>query len=123
MKVVGVFLHHFHRLEVFKPGLFANLVFPVVGVASQVSDVGDVSYVADLEAQMLQIPVDNVERQKGAHVAQVHVAVDGRTAHVHAHEGWVEWLKAFFLPGQAVGDVQGVHVVGFGFKCKEKTKL
>ena len=109
VEVVGVLLHHLHRLEVFEAGLLANLVFPVVRVACQVADVGDVAHVANLEAEVLQVAVHDVKRQEGPNVSEVNVAVHRRPAHIHAHERGIEWLKFFFLPGQAVADVQGVH--------------
>ena len=63
VEVVGVALHHFHWLEVFKTCLLANLVLAVVRVASQVADVGDIAHVAHLEPEVLQVAVYDVEGQ------------------------------------------------------------
>ena len=106
VEVVRVPLDHLHGLEVLEPGLLANLVFPVVGVARQVTDIGDVPDVAHLVSEVDEIPEDHVEGQEGPHIAEVNIAVHGRTTDVHAHVGRVEGNEAFLFPAQRIADVE-----------------
>jgi hypothetical protein len=56
-------------------------------------------------------------------MAEVGIAIDSRSADVHADEGRVERMKLFLLPRQRVIDMQfaGGHL-RISVKCKETKK-
>ena len=127
VEVIGVALDDLHRFDVFEARLLPDFVFAVIGVAREVTDIRDVPHVAHLVAEVKEIAEDHIEGQEGPDVAQVDVAVHRGAAHVHAHVGGVEGLKAFLLPAEGIADVQlgserregvggmgGVHVWAFG---------
>ena len=101
-----VVLHHFHRLELFETGFLGDLVLAVVGVVLEVAYVSDVADVAHLVAQVHQIAVEHVERDGRAGVAEMAVAVDGGSAHIHPHESLVERLEGFLGARHRVIDTQ-----------------
>ena len=107
MEIIGVLLYDFHRFKVFEPRFLTNLIFSVIRVPGQVTNVGDVSHIAYLVAQEDEVPVDNVKREKRADVAQVYIAVHRWTTHVHAHIRGTQWSEEFLLSGQAILDIEG----------------
>ena len=70
------------------------------------TDIGDVPDVAHLVSEVDEIPEDHVEGQEGPHIAEVNIAVHGRTTDVHAHVGRVEGNEAFLFPAQRIADVE-----------------
>ena len=99
---VGVVLRHLHGFQLFQTGFLCNLVLAFVGVVLQVSHVGYVAHVAHLVAKVLQVAEYHVEGDGWACMAQVGVAVDGRTADIHAHMSFIDWTEEFFLPTQSI---------------------
>ena len=63
-----------------------------------VSDVGDVHDPSDVLALEPQAPADEVAQHERAHVADVDVAVDGRTARVHLHGPLIDGFDLLHLP-------------------------
>ncbi len=81
---LGVVVGHLHRFELFEPRFLGDLVFAFVGVVFQMSDVRNVAYVAHLVARSLEVAEKQVESHRRPGVAQVGIAVDRRTADIHA---------------------------------------
>ena len=73
--------------------------FPVTLV---VSYIGYVAYISHLIAQVFQVPKDQVKREKSTAVPKMHIAVDGRSANVHANGALVYGNELFFVLGQRV---------------------
>src|SRR5690606_19357378 len=94
VKSQRVFLHDFHRLKLFQFGLFCKLVVPLIVVAFQMPSISDITHIANLVSKMKQVAKYQVERHKRTAVAQVHVAINRGTTHVHTHKGGVQWLKS-----------------------------
>ena len=120
VEIVGVLLDDFHGLEVFESRLLANLILPVVRVPRQVSNICDVANVTHLVPQKGEVAVYDVKCQKRAHIAEVHIAVYGGAAHVHAHVGCVERREQFLFSGEAILDVQRGefgHLLRLCFRC------
>ena len=108
----GVVLCHFHRLELLKPCFLGNFVLAFVGIVFQVPHIGDVAHIAHFVTQVLKVAEEHIEGDGRAGVAQVGVAIDGGSAHVHAHVRLVERHKLFFAPCEGVIDVKRmVHCV------------
>ncbi len=97
MVAVGVVLGHLHRLQLLQTGLLGNLVLTLIGVVLQMSHVGDVAHIAHLVADMCQVTEKHVEGNGRAGMAQMAVAVNGRTAHIHAHMVGRDGSKKLFL--------------------------
>ncbi len=102
VEVVGVALHDFHRFQLLQLRHAANFVLALVAVAHQVAHVGDVADVAHLEANMRQVPKQQVERHERADVAEVGVVIDRRPADVHTHVRRGEWFENILLAGEGV---------------------
>ena len=96
VEAVGIVLRHFHRFKLFESCFFCNLVLAFVGIVLEVSDVGDVSDVAHLVAEVFEIAEDEVKGDGGAGVSQMRVAIDGRSADIHADVSLGERLEKFF---------------------------
>ena len=82
---VDVVLCHLHRFELFQTGFLGYLVFAVVGIMFQMPHIGDIAHVAYFVADMREIAEKQVESYGRTCVSQVRVAIDGRSADVHAH--------------------------------------
>src|SRR5690606_22439958 len=107
VKTVHVLLYHLHGFQLFESGLFGDLVLAVaVSVALQVAHIGDIADISYAQAEVEQIAVYQVKAHEGAAVAEVHRAVHGRSADVHAHGAFFDWFENFFLPAQAVENCQ-----------------
>ena len=104
MVAVGVILRNLHRLELFQAGLLLYLVLALVGVVLKVAHVGDVAHVPYLISKVLQVTEKHVKRYRGAGVAQVRVAVNGRAAHVHSNVWSVQRLEAFLPSRKCIVD-------------------
>jgi len=102
MVAVGVILRNLHRFELLQTSLLLDLVVAFVGVVLQVTHVGDVAHVAHLIAEVLEVAEENVERDSRARMAQVWVAIDGRSADVHAHVRGVQRLEHFLATRQRI---------------------
>ena len=57
MVAVGIELHDLHRLELLEPCFLGYLIFALIGIMLQVPHIGDVTHIAHLIAQMLQVAV------------------------------------------------------------------
>ena len=90
---LGVVVRNLHRLELLEACLLSNLIFALVGILLEVAHIGDVTHIAHLVAQRLEIAEHKVEGYGGAGMTQVWVAIDGRTADIHAYMLGVDRLK------------------------------
>ena len=75
-------------------------------LVAQVSDVGDVLDLEDVDAVIKQRPPDQVGKEIAAQVADVGVAVDGRAAGVHPHPAGLERLDGFDPSSEGVAEAQ-----------------
>ena len=103
---VEVVLHDFHRLELFEPGFLRDLVLAFVGVVLEMSDVGDVAHVAHLVSEPGEVSEQDVERDGGAGMAEVGVAVDGGPADVHADVARLDGREELFGAAQRVVELK-----------------
>ena len=113
VEAVGVVLCHLHRLELFEARLLGNLVLTLIGIVLQVAHVGDVAHVAHLVAQVFQVAKHEVEGDGRTGVAQMSVAVDGRSANIHAHMSGVDRFEYLLRAGQRIVKIKGMFHIGF----------
>ena len=106
---VEIELHNLHRLKLFETRFLGYLVLPLVGVVLEMSDVGYVTDIAHLIAQMGQVAEEDVEGYGRTRVAQMRIAIDGRATHIHPHSSGIERLERFFEALEGVIDRQS-HV-------------
>ena len=78
----------------------------VESLVAQVSDVGDVLDLEDVDAVVEESPPDQVGKEIAAQVADVGVAVDGRSAGVHPHPAGLERLDGFDPSSKGVAEAQ-----------------
>jgi hypothetical protein len=76
-----------------------------------VSDIGDVSYVANLEAEKSQVAGNDVKSEERPDVTQMHIIIDRRAANVHSHETGIYRLECFFFAGKGVCKMQGEGLI------------
>ena len=94
-----------HRLALL-PGALEHLVFALVGVPGEVTDIGDVHHVTDLEAEILEGLSKDVLDDIGAEVAHVGVVVHGEAAAVHSHPPRLDGGECLQLPAHGVPEFQ-----------------
>ena len=80
------------------------------------SGVGDVSDIADLVTDMLQVTVNDIEGDEGTGMSQMAFPAHGGAAHIHAHMAFGERLEQFFLPGIGIIEFEGGHRNVYGAK-------
>ena len=102
MEAVGVLLHDLHRLQLLQPCALGDLVLTGIDIIHQVAHIGDVAHVAHFVAQVCEPAVEHIESCEAAHIAQVHIAVHGWSAHVQANERRVQRNELFLLARQRV---------------------
>jgi len=97
VKVRGIALDHLHGLDLFKPGLFRNLILPLICIVLQVSGIRNIAYIPHLVSQVKQVPVDHIKGHERSAIPQVYLAVDRRAADIHAHVALVQGFKYFLF--------------------------
>ena len=102
MVAVGVVLCHFHRLKLLQPCLLRYLVFALVGIVFEVSDVSNIAYISHLVAEMRQVSEHYVECDSRSGMTEMRVAIDCWTANIHANVRGMKWLKSFFLTSEGI---------------------
>ena len=82
-----VVLCYLHGLELLEACLLGNLVLALIGIVLEMTYIGDIAHVPYLITKMAQVAEEHIEGDSGAGMAQMGVAIDGRSADVHAHIG------------------------------------
>ena len=111
MEINGIALNDFHGLESFETGFLCNLILAAICIVFQMAHICNIAHVTHLVAQVLEVAENQVERGKGSGIPKVHVAIYGRSTHIHAHASLVDWGKGFLFAGQAVFNVDGIDFV------------
>lgn len=89
MEPIGVFLSHFHGLQLLQAGAFGHFVFCAsICIAFKMPNIGHVAHIANFIPQVKEIAINDIKTHKSAAIAQVYVIVNGWTAHVHADSAW-----------------------------------
>ena len=73
------------------------------------ADVGDVSDVSHLVAQMTEQFLEHVIGHSRPGMAQMRVAIYRRSADIHSHVSFVDGLEEFLLSGEGVGQIYISH--------------
>ena len=106
MVAVGVILCDLHRLQLLQSCLLLDLVIPLVGIVLQVSHIRDVTHIAHLVSQMLQVTEENIKGDGWARMTQMGVAIYGWTAHIHSHIGRMQGFKTLLLSVKGIVNQQ-----------------
>ena len=106
---VGVMLSDFHRFQLFEACLLLYFVVAFVRIMFQMSHISDVAHVAHFVPDVPQIAEENVEGDGRAGMPEVRIAVNGRSADIHAHVGGCCRLEEFLLPVQRIVNNQVLH--------------
>jgi hypothetical protein len=86
-------------LKLFEPGLFGDLVLTLPGFfIFKMSHIGDISHISNLISQVLQVPVNHIERNSCPCMAQMGIPVNRRPANIHPHKWRFNRLKLLFFP-------------------------
>jgi hypothetical protein len=109
MVALRIGLDHLHRLQFLQPRLLRDLVFSFVGIVLQMAYVGDIPHIADLISKMLEEAEENVVRNSRTGVAQMGVAVNGRTAHIHAHMARMNGDEELLAACKGIGQIEISH--------------
>src|SRR6218665_335324 len=83
VKIDGIFLYNFHRLQFFQSGLFDESVIINIAIVCQMSGICDISDISDFIIQKSKTSVNKIERQKSSHISQMYIAVNRRSTNVH----------------------------------------
>ena len=80
----GVILDNLHRLQLLEACFLGDLVLTLIRVMLQMANIGDVTHVAYLVAQVSQIAEQKIERDGGTSMTEMRVAINGWSADIHA---------------------------------------
>ena len=105
MKIYGVFLHHFHWFQLLDSGFFKNWIIAAFSVVLQMARIGNVAHIAHFVAQVFQISKNQVEREKSAAIAQMHIAINSWAANVHTHCAFVNGSEFFLAFGKRIVNI------------------
>src|SRR5690606_17723583 len=108
VKALGVLVHDFHGLEFFQARAFRNLILALVGVVLEVTDVGNVSDVANLVSEEAKVAGNHVKGEKCSDVSQVDVVIDGWSADIDSYVSRGDGLEGFFSSLERVSDGNGI---------------
>ena len=105
-----VVVRHLHRFELLEPRLLGDLVLALVGVVLQMAHVRHVAHVAHLVARSLQVAEQEVERHRRPGMPQVGIAVNGRSADIHADAPGHEGFELLLAAGERIVKYEfGIH--------------
>ena len=85
VKVNGVALYDFHGLYLFQTRFFRYAILAFICVMLQVPSIGNITHIAHRVTQVLEISKHQIKGNKGAAIAEMHIAVDSRTTNIHTH--------------------------------------
>ena len=102
-------LDHLHGLQLLQTGLLCNLVLAFVGIVLEMAHVGDVPHITDLVAEMLQETEQDVVGHARTGMAQMGVAIDGGTAHIHPYMAGMDGNEEFLPACQGIGQIKVTH--------------
>ena len=104
MVAVGIVLGYFHWFQLLKACLLFNLVVALIGIVLKVANVGDVTHIAHLVAQRLEVAEQHVECDGWARVTKMWVAINGWAAHIHTYRAFVQWHEVFLATSERIVD-------------------
>ena len=102
MVTESVILHHLHRLQLLQSGLLADLILSLIGIVLKMSDIGDITYITYFVSQMPEQLEKHVISHSRTGVAQVGIAVHGRSADIHPNMAFMDRLEKLLGLGQGV---------------------
>ena len=106
MIAVGIILCHLHRLQLLQTGLLLNLVVALIGIMLEMPDIGDITDIAYLIAQMGEVTEEDIEGDGGTSMAQMGITIYSRTADIHTYMRGMERTKQLFPTRERVIDHQ-----------------
>ena len=68
----------------------------------KMTDIGNITHIAHLVAEMSKVTVDDVKRYCRTRMAEMTVAVDSRAADIHADYAIVYRAECFLVAGESV---------------------
>ena len=93
MIAVSIILCYLHRFELLKACLLLYLVVALISIVLQVAYVGNVSNIAHLISQMLEITEQKVESDGRTSMSKMWIAIYGWTTNIHTYIWCMQWLK------------------------------
>ena len=93
MIAVSIILCYLHRLKLLKACLLLYLVVALISIVLQVTYVGNVSNIAHLISQMLEITEQKVESDGRTSMSKMWIAIYGWTTNIHTYIWCMQWLK------------------------------
>ena len=119
MVAVGVILCDFHGLKLFQTGFLGNLVLALIGIMLKMPHIGDISHIAHLVAQMLEITEKDVKSDGRTGMPQMRVAIYRWSTHIHSHIGRMKRLKRLLSARQRIVNDQFLFHCIVLYCCKD----
>lgn len=91
--------------------LFCNLVLALVGIMLKMTDIGYVTYIAHLVAEMGKIAEEYIKGDCRPRMTEVPVTIYGRTAHIHPDLAFMNRHKALLAACQRVIMVKSFSLI------------
>ena len=122
MVAVGIILRNLHGLKLFQSSFLGNFVLALIGIMFKMPHISNVSHIAHLVAQMLEITEKNVKGDGRTGVSQMGVAIYGWSTHIHAYIRRMNRLKRLFPTRQRIINDQFLFHCIVLYCCKDSAK-
>src|SRR6478672_3595499 len=98
MKKIGVFLHKFHRFQLFNLCLLAYFIFRLTTFFFKMSGISYIAHISYLVTKMLQVAINNIKSDVRTRMPQMTFAAHCWSAYIHSYMSRYNWFKNFFFP-------------------------
>ncbi len=102
VEIYRVFLHDLHRFQFLEPRLLHETIIIHIAIIGQMSGIGDIPHITYVVTEMGKWAENKIEGHEGAHVAEMHIAVNRRTADIHADGFRIDGFEDFFFAAKGI---------------------
>ena len=104
METVRVVLCHLHRLQLLQTSLLGNFIFAFVGIVLQMPHIRNITHIAYLITDMLQVTEQQVERNGRTGMSQMGIPIYCRPADIHPDTTRRDGFELFLFTGKRIID-------------------
>ena len=99
-----------HRMLLLSFGRLADLVFALIRIVGQMTNVGNVLHIGNAVSEIAKVSNQNIETDVTFCMPQMSVPVDGRPTDIYPDHAFVQRLELLFLSRQAIIKLQS-HII------------
>ena len=102
VEATGIVLCYLHWLYLLQTCLLCYLILALISIMLQVTNIRDVTDIANLIADMLKITEKDIECDSWTSMTKMRVTINCRTADIHAYMTGIDWLKSLLLTSKSI---------------------